>query len=132
MNKEQLAFVLHAEVFSTLISVEDLSNPTEGRTLAYGYTPERYTHHVYLYRGEIHVHVYEGTVASQDVRTLFHQARADWDAESLVTKKRVYPQYSDMEFALLMKQKGCELPFTNWLEPRRKVIDFAGAIWEEN
>jgi hypothetical protein len=113
MDKNEFeTFDNHAPSVERHIAAEDLK-PTS-RTLTHGYTCDRHSFHVFLYDGEIHVRVYDfnGSVINED-------SGASMPAEILRPDKRVYPQYTDIEFAEKMRAAGYPLPFTTWSEPRR-------------
>lgn len=90
------------------------------RTLAYGYTCERDTFHVYLLDGVIH-----RLIAKRDGRVLdveWYDGRTA-PCEALRPDKRVYPQYTDATFAVQMRALGFPLPFTTWSEPKHDPFE---------
>jgi len=86
------------------------------RTLAYGYTCDRNTFHVYLGDdGFIHKVVY-----SYDNELLVHRTESDsLGLDECVPDKRLYPEACDYDFCLLLHAGGVNLPFTTWSEGRR-------------
>lgn len=95
-----------------VVTAEELSAGGD-RTLTLGYNTERETLHVYLEVGEIHAFWYSGE------RVLAHVQGAELYVHQLTPNKRVYPEYTDLEFARLMRERTeMGLPFTTWSEPR--------------
>jgi hypothetical protein len=83
---------------------EDLKDQTD-RTLLYGYTIERDTHHVYLKDGVLHLFVYQhSSIHKHESGRLL--------LESLIPSKRLYPGKCDYEFCRFLKSQGLHLPFT--------------------
>lgn len=103
-------------ITSPVISIEDLHDKTE-RTLLYGYTCERATHHVYIKNNAIHVALYDGLgkVNLHSIKIICNQ--------DYVPDKRVYPARSDFEFCALLIRHSIDINFTefNPLELERFV-----------
>lgn len=88
------------------ISVHDFTDKSD-RTLTYGYDFERNSWHVYLQDGEIRLYHYN--YHGEELSTSWF-INAD-----LVPPKRAYPEYTDPEFADLMREKyGAPLCFTTF------------------
>lgn len=113
-----------APTSNALISVSELENPTQDRTLMYGYTFERETVHVYLKGGLIHKAVY----AHPD-KLVFSTSGESASCVSLVPEKRAYPAACDAQFAQLMLDKNQYVPYTTFVE--REDIQFHGKLIEE-
>jgi len=118
MNRDQYEALkaLQGGVEDT-IGVADLSDKTP-RTLLYGYTLERATHHVYLCPhkpgGSIVVHVYHGSGENTEYRPVNMSRGESLPVPRMVPDKRLYPERCDYEFCMLLKQRGLYLPFTVW------------------
>ena len=112
------------------ILVDDLENRSE-RTLLWGYTPDRASHHVYLKDGEIHVLVYNGgnNPGGRPLEVLSHRFGKQLDVEEdhVIPLRRLYPEACDIEFCRLLKDRGFNLPFTNW-DDQRAVKQFHGVV----
>lgn len=124
MNKDQLNALRAIEHQPTTVSVDDLGETALlTRTLVYGYTAERDTFHVWLTAGGLigrTIYSYEGGV-------LFHDVRREWPVEDMIPNKRAYPQYSDYEFARIIKSRHeYGITFTNWTEPAPFVGIYKG------
>ena len=90
----------------------------EPRTLLWGYTPERYSHHVYIagkpgYE-ELHCWVYMGRDHPQ---TVSYQS-GTLQLKDIVPTKRLYPEACDYRFCEQLKGLGLYLPFTTFNEKR--------------
>lgn len=99
------------------INVKDLRDKTP-RTLLYGYTLERATHHVYIcpnkppeLGGAIVVHVYRD---GSEYKPLNYSRGESLPTHRMIPDKRLYPERCDYEFCLMLKQRGLYLPFTAW------------------
>lgn len=88
----------------------------ENRTLTLGYDVDRNTFHVYLHEGQLHVRTYNNAAG----KVLCHTSGPVLLAEFLRPNKRVYPQYTEGDFARIMRDLDFPLPFTNWSEPKRE------------
>jgi hypothetical protein len=91
------------------VSIKDLVNRNP-RTLLYGYTHARSTHHVYIEEGEIHLLVYSSANSEH--------FSGEFVPTGLVPNKRLYPEACDAEFCAFLKQQGVHLPFTTWSDKR--------------
>lgn len=124
MNLAEFAEQCEAENRPLTIDAADIDGPD--RTLAYGYTCERLSWHVYLKDGEIHRLVTHGSGGLVES----HYSRTAWDPRELVPDKRVYPESVDAQFARLLLARGVTLPYTTFDEERyAKVagLDFHAA-----
>ncbi|KVP75225.1 hypothetical protein WJ96_05570 [Burkholderia ubonensis] len=110
MNKTEFE-VLTQEIRheAQVARASDLADPTP-RTLAFGYTCERQTFHIYLDVDGIHKVVY-----NFEGRLLAHKHESDGLLlTECVPDKRLYPETCDFDFCGLLKRRGVNLPFTNW------------------
>jgi len=108
-----------------LIDASAYSSQPQGnaRTLLYGYTCDRETHHVYQDEaGGIHIYVYQNNLGAPETPIRKVDVSGDGIAtlDDLVPNKRLYPQHCDHEFCLYLKDHGVHLPFTAWGEPRKR------------
>ena len=97
-----------------LICVEDLSPYIYNKTLLYGYTCERKTFHVYLKNREIYTVVYENDYSTGEAKPKNMKQIKVSSNHDFVPDKRIYPERSDYNFCRALKEKGIELPFTNY------------------
>ena len=97
------------------ISIENLCD-TQPRTLLWGYTLDRWSHHVYIEKDEIHVFVYTGREDITDSR----YRSGDLVAKDVVPDKRLYPKACEIEFCLILRNLGLYLPFTTWNDMREE------------
>lgn len=111
---------LNATIYPQL---DFFSHYSEPRTLFYGYDCDRNTHHVYSDdEGNIHLHVYK----DEGARGVYTRAHINYTEEGiddlsvLMPNKRLYPQYCDFDACATLKNKGIDLPFTVYEEPRRE------------
>jgi len=95
------------------ISIEDVML-WEPRTLLWGYTPDRYSHHVYIANDELHCYVYDGRTNPD---TIFYKSET-LQLSDIAPKKRLYPEACDYRFCLQLKKLGVYLPFTTFNEKR--------------
>lgn len=104
MNAEQYAKYKSSANTDPTINILEL-DPGD-YTLAYGYTLDRDTVHVYTMDGEIHriIYPYRGEMISYIHGTAI-------DARSLRPSKRVYPDTVNEKFAYLMRDAGTDLCF---------------------
>jgi hypothetical protein len=124
MNAEQYTS-LREMIFPSAparISVSELINPEQDRTLLYGYTCERETFHVYLKGGQIHKVVYRGSGPASESKLLFHTASESIACESAVPDKRAYPAACDEQFCRLLMSKGQHISFTAFDEREDKAF----------
>jgi len=87
------------------------------KTVLYGYTTERETHHVYQEGGNLHVVVYK------DGRLIDHTEGRKMLVDDLVPNKRLYPESCDFDFCLQLQGLGVELPFTTFDKERAAKIE---------
>jgi hypothetical protein len=109
---EYLALRAAAEQQPTL-SAAEITGPD--RTLLYGFTCDRATWHVYLDSGQIHLLVYFARSGS----LVRHEAREVWPAAELLPDKRVYPESTDHQVAVLLQSRGQHPPYRAFDEARR-------------
>ncbi|MEV8335061.1 hypothetical protein [Streptomyces niveus] len=112
MNFSELTPLLATQNQPRTLRRDELTGPD--RTLAFGYTCDRASWHVYLQDGLVHILVYDA-VAKTAVR---HEARTTWNVADLVPDKRLYPESTDPSFAQLLISRGQQLPFTTFDEDR--------------
>jgi hypothetical protein len=108
-------------------SVDVMSDMTP-RTLAYGYTCDRETFHVYLdEKGLINRLVYRS-----DETVVSHSAQKGFPADELIPNKRLYPEACDFEFCeKLLPLLEYGLPFTSYNEKREaKLYHGKTPTWE--
>lgn len=82
------------------------------RTLVYGYDLDRTTVHVWL---EVPEDPQIGVIryTEHDGMTIeFREVRPEWPVDMLAPSKRAYPESTDYNFAVLMKDRGAPLSFT--------------------
>ena len=109
MNSDQLDLYIKVQPAPRTLGPLDLVGPQGPRTLLFGYTPERYTFHVYLDgAGNICRLIYDHSTVIID----FARAVA-LPVEVLDPRKRSYWQVTDFEFACRMKELGAQLIFTS-------------------
>lgn len=129
MKKTDYEEVLKTASPNPTISVKELRNK-EDRTLLWGYTLERHSHHVYLKDGEIHVVEYTGEDQSKPDFVLFRHLSdeaMEIEGSHLIPGKRLYPEACDVEFCKLLRLKGFSLPFTTW-DDNRQQRQFHGSV----
>ncbi len=100
------------------ISARDL-NDLSPRTLLYGFTCERYTHHVYIKDEQVHLLVYSTTNTGN--HTIIYR-NGEIDISSLIPDKRLYPESCELEFCKQLKMLGYYLPFTTF-DPNHTCCD---------
>lgn len=99
------------------------------RTLLYGYTVERYTHHVYLKDGKLHVYIYRGVPKPEEDKLVSFISGRTIYASDTVPSKRAYPQYSDAAFCHRLISLGLDPRLTSWpLDPAPDRGAFAGEV----
>ena len=94
------------------INIKDLENKSP-RTLLWGYTSCRESHHVYIADGRIHLHVYLGS-DDPNVAPAGNYRSGILPLKDVVPDKRLYPEACDAEFCRILKDWGVYLPFTTW------------------
>jgi hypothetical protein len=97
----------------TVVTAEKVGG--ENRTLTLGYDLDRNTFHAYLHEGRLYVRTY-----NYERQILSDASGPVLLAEFLRPNKRVYPQYTDGNFARIMRDLDFPLPFTTWSEPKRE------------
>ncbi|MGW0673560.1 hypothetical protein [Streptomyces sp. NPDC002746] len=112
MDSLELTALLAAQNQPRTLRRDEVTGPD--RTLAFGYTCDRASWHVYLLDGLVHVLVYDA-VANTTSR---HEARTTWNVAELVPDKRLYPESTDAPFAQLLISRGQQLRFTTFNEAR--------------
>lgn len=125
MNEKEYETLKSLRCDNEVITVSDVSEETaEGlidRTLLYGYTPSRFTWHVYLKDERIHKLIY----ANREPVT--HDRFESVEPKILIPNKRLYPEACDYSFCALLITMGFSLPFTTW-NPDRKWKIFYGMV----
>jgi len=101
------------------INVSDLANQ-EPRTLLWGYTTERLSHHIYIKDGLMHLFQYEGRSSWSGLGHKFYMFGPELPIETIIPAelKRLYPEACDAEFCGLLRGMGSYLPFTTWNDKR--------------
>lgn len=79
------------------------------KTLLYGYTSKRNTHHVYQDNGQIHVVVYD-----HQNEIVKHLSDSSLPLVSIMPDKRLYAEACDFAFCQELQKTGVRLPFTNY------------------
>jgi len=122
---ETLSGHVGPEPRNMLLDASAYSDSPQGnpKTLLYGYTCNRETHHVYQdHAGRIHIYVYQKNLGEPE--TSIHEVDVSGEGiatlDDLVPNKRLYPQHCDHDFCLYLKDQGVHLPFTTWEEPRKR------------
>lgn len=97
------------------------------RTLLWGYTLDRHSHHVYIEGGEIVVLVYRDRFEPQwDI--LVYERGLEFNPDFLVPNKRLYPEACDWETCFHLKRMGVYLPFTSWDDGRETEQYYGGRL----
>jgi hypothetical protein len=120
---EALCAFKSATPHNILIDASAYSTRPHGnpRTLLYGYTCDRETHHVFQDdMGGIRLYVYRNNFGTPEtpVRMVDVSNEGVATLDELIPNKRLYPQHCDHDFCLYLKERGVHLPFTTWEEPR--------------
>lgn len=106
--------------FEPKVSAELLEDKQD-RTLLFGFTLKRHTHHVYLQNGVLHLLVYRWSKEGE--KPVLHHEEGEIEAYRLVPSKRLYPEKCDYEFCKILCSMDLQLPFTSfsddWPEPSR-------------
>jgi hypothetical protein len=97
----------------TVVTAEKVGGPN--RTLVYGYDVDRNSFHAYQHEGKLYVRTY-----GRGDQVISDASGPALPATILRPNKRVYPQYTDGDFARIMRDLDFPLPFTNWSEPNRE------------
>lgn len=107
MTEEQMNIIWNFEKKEHLLCEEDFDNK-EDRTLIYGYTCDRETFHVYFKNKKIRVIKYGGykNIPLTEINPKTNQ--------DFIPDKRVYPDASDYNFCLKLREFGYEIPFTSY------------------
>lgn len=141
MDKNQLtALTQHEDTVRTAIYLQAKDYTTNAtrdpKTLLYGYTCDRETHHVFQdHYGHIYIYVYRNNPGK--LETTIRKVDVSGDGietlNDLIPNKRLYPQYCDYDFCVYLKERGVHLPFTVWEEPKPNPNNprslFAGEIF---
>lgn len=102
------------------------------RTLIWGYTHKRGSHHVYIKDNTLHLYVYrDGFGVGADIPppvTVKYQY-GSISASSLVPDKRVYPEACDKELCWILTNLGVYVPFTKFNSDRTPE-QYYGKIYE--
>lgn len=117
MLKEQLKMLDSIRpIVPPIVTIDDLYDKSD-RTLIYGYTCDRETHHVYIKDDVIHVALYDG-IDKTPLGSVVVTCNQDY-----IPNKRVYSARSDFEFCALLLRHGVEIRFTehNELEAKKFV-----------
>lgn len=106
------------------ISVSELNNPDQDRTLLWGYTCERDSLHVYLKDGLLHRVLYKFPD-----KLIIATSGESLPCSAMAPDKRAYPAACDEQFAQLMVEKNQYVSYTTFDE--RPDIPFHGKLLEE-
>jgi len=112
MNKNDYKKLELVKADNRVISPDDLKNKSD-RTLLYGYSTYAYgnlTWHVYIKDEVIHTIWYDNTEEEITICELPNYI----NNKQYIPNKRLYPEYCDFEFCELLKQRGIQLPFSQW------------------
>ncbi|MBI6883213.1 hypothetical protein [Pseudomonas putida] len=123
MNAEQYDTLkaMMAKPSNPTISVNELDNPGQDRTLLWGYTLDRSSFHVYIKDGVLHRVVY-----GHPNTLISHISGEELACESMAPDKRAYPAACDEQFSRLMHEKGQHVRYTTFTE--REDIPFHGLV----
>lgn len=106
MNRNDFETLRTIKADEPRLSAAELMIGSDGHTLGYGYTCARHTWHCYLRDRQLHVVIYDIS------ETVLSYTSGPWlPCEMLRPDKRVYPERTDMMFAMLMAHAGYPLPF---------------------
>lgn len=81
------------------------------KTLLYGYTLERESHHTFQHQGLIHTLIY-----NYDKEIIFEESGVELEISKIIPTKRLYPNLCDYEFCQQLMSRGYEPPFTTFNE----------------
>jgi hypothetical protein len=132
MNKEEFIDLKNTPITFRMVAASDIKG--SDRTLAYGYTCDRYTWHAYLQSDLIHVLVYSESIGKPD-RIIEYAGHNRWTPKDLIPDKRIYPESMDKEFAYILLDRGVDVPYTTFdvdRYQRVKNLRFHGAILDTN
>ena len=116
-------------ISSRLITADDL-NDLKPRTLLLGITKSPFLNenrmfHVYLEDGKIKVVEYH-----PEGNKKIHFLNKVEENEDYLPKYYIYPQYSDLEFCLRLKEAGLKLKVDKYKEPVREATPYYGEIYK--
>lgn len=126
MNAEQYDKLkaMMAKPTNPVISVNELDNPGQDRTLLWGYTLDRSSFHVYIKGGVLHRVIY-----GNPNTLISHISGEELACENMAPSKRAYPAACDEQFSRLMHEKGQYVSYTTFAE--REDIPFHGLVADE-
>lgn len=127
MNLEQYGLLRYKDK-----KVDVSSFAQKDKTLIYGYTLDRHTHHVYAKNGQIFsvIYDYDEKILSRNTWKAYESIREE-DIAHVVPDKRLYPEMCDYLFCdTLEKNLGVYLPFTTFEAPKEQQ-DFYGLTLEQ-
>lgn len=111
MNRDSYLAITRSDPQGPTVNAAYFTGPD--RTLLYGYTCDREAWHVYLENDTINL------VKYRSAGKLSSAASADeWVASELVPDKRVYPESTDVEFALKLRSMGVAVPYRPFMNSR--------------
>jgi hypothetical protein len=140
MNKDQFQYFRRDQGLPTVPGLMELTDHTP-RTLLYGYTCSRATHHVYLGQDKlIHVLLYADLqdvdgpgMGGLDFLVLQHASGptgGQTRPEGYVPDKRVFPEHSDFEFCKLLEGAGVDISFGGFRDDVAMSQPYQGASLE--
>jgi len=88
------------------------------RTLLYGFTLDRQSHHVYLKNGILYLYIYSGKNIDTIKSGIFTYLR------ELIPTKRIYPESIDTEFMNLLISKSLSVDFTTYDKERYEKLKY--------
>lgn len=107
------------------VTVDTLEDQSD-RTLLWGYTVERYSHHVFIKDGELRMVVY-----GSNVEEPFVMKRGSIPVLEIVPNKRLYPDACDLEFCNRLLEMRVNPPFTTFRFDR-PASKFHGKTFDEH
>ena len=134
---EALCAPTQTERRSIRLDASAYSSDVQGspRTLLYGFTCDRATHHVFQDEfGHVHLYVYRNNYQAPEtpLRQVDVSGEGVGSLEEIVPDKRLYPQHCDYDFCRYLKKQGIHLSFTTWEEqrtdPERQGDTFHGRV----
>lgn len=90
------------------ITIDVLTDQSD-RTLLWGYTVDRHSHHVFIKDGELRMVVYGSTSKEP-----FLMERGSLYADKIAPNKRMYPEACDLEFCNALRRQSVDLVFTTF------------------